>query len=183
MAGRTEGEGTMAREDRLLTVSETALEALIEKAVQARIEGGRSQDPLSQRLEAAAQAQRLTETRYEYESPTTGNRFTAVVVASRAYPLGRIQTIEDIRHPDGIDRSVDNGGLVPRGMEIHRLDGHGHATQDLSNAYKTWRMQNYYLPDLIAFIGKPHQPYWLASEADKRRQDLARAEELAKSAQ
>lgn len=162
-------------EKKLYTIDADGLKALIEAEVSARMTGAIIPDPLQKRIEEAARGQIITEAKYRCESPMTGARFTAVVQKSKAYPLGRIITVEDYEFPEGIEKHTTEGGLVPEGQRIFALDDKGRSIPGVyETSFRVWKTREFYIKDLTTWVGKPYQPSMLArEEADKRRAELA----------
>jgi hypothetical protein len=61
-----------------------------------------------------------------------------------------VVTLQDYRHPDGVETCVDDGGLVPNGFQIRDLTS-GLATP----MYKQWLYETFLQPDIRAIVGKP----------------------------
>jgi hypothetical protein len=125
-------------------------------------------DPRAGKSPDELMAEALTSIRYQKPHPQTdvecvsletGATFTAIVVASRPYPEGRVCRIDGYAHPDGIDRHVKDGGLVPDGIEL-RNRANGEESQDLKN----WRWRTFWQADLLRYIGRP-LPVWVRKDA------------------
>lgn len=76
-------------------------------------------------------------------SPITGSSFRA-----RCRPDGRVLELLDYKEPEGIDKHVSEGGLVPDGAPIKDQNGR------LDADYKQWRWTEFWFADLKAWIGK-----------------------------
>jgi hypothetical protein len=85
-------------------------------------------------------------------SDETGASFVPRVVQSRGYPKGRVVELLDYQYPAGIDRHVNEGGLVPLGLPIANKS----STGDLAYTpqYKQWRYTDYWQSDLRRYVGR-----------------------------
>src|SRR5260221_997088 len=107
----------MAKEDQVVAVSASALQAMIDAAVAGKMAQVKADivDPLERRLAAANELNQapITETKFECQSPTTLANFTARVLTSRGFPKGRIVDLENYEYPPECQVYVRDGGHVP----------------------------------------------------------------------
>lgn len=88
-------------------------------------------------------------------SPVTSATFTACLDHH-----DRIVRFEDYQEPEGVDKSVDEGGLVPSGLKIGQP------------LHQQWKWSGYWQADINAHVGKPINKY-MKAEADERTARLA----------
>lgn len=101
-----------------------------------------------------------------------GCTFTAVVAEAREdawppsamripgvfpYPHGRVVRIEDYEYPEGVETPVDDGGLVPTGIEVRERGG------QYTLSFLQWRRASFMRPDWAMIAGQPFQPRWALS--------------------
>jgi hypothetical protein len=98
-------------------------------------------------------------------SRRTGATFMFRVVESRGFKEGRIVELVDYKYPEGVDKHVQDGGIVPDGMMMTRADN----GKELP-LFRQWRYDNFWKSDLNEFIGKP------LSVRDVEPADLAAAQ-------
>lgn len=154
-----------------ITVDLDTLNALLDAKVEARLKEMRAVEvkPLDERFQDEMDALRgkqmpaLPEETHACESPITGATFTARVLKSRSWPMGRIVELVDYKHPDGTDVHVADGGRCPDGKPIRHKDG------SLTVDFKQWRYQEFWKRDLVDLVGKPFASYYSIEEADRRR--------------
>lgn len=113
----------------------------------------------------------LVERMIACKSPATGSTFQARIVESRGWPQGKVVDLVDYTHPDGIDKHVADGGIVPDGLNIRiGADRAGKAklpdgteitisVGDFTPEYKMWKYAEYWKRDLVEFVGKPFAEY------------------------
>lgn len=95
------------------------------------------------------------------KSEETGATFTAHVVESKKYPNGRIVSLHDYTHPEGMFTYARDGGRVPDNFPILK-DANGGALGEgvklekhqLSVMYLQWRWTEFWQRDLSRFVGK-----------------------------
>ena len=99
-----------------------------------------------------------------------GDTFTIIVVPSKAHKNGRIVRVEDYRFPEGIYKSVANGGIVPDGMPVRKngtkANGEIVPREECHILYLHWRTTEFYVPANKRYVGKGLQPSDLVNEAD-----------------
>lgn len=101
-----------------------------------------------------------------------GCTFTAVVQEARGddwppdalripgadpYPHGRVIRIEDYEYPAAAEVPVDDGGMVPAGIEIKERGG------QYTASYLQWRRSTFMRTDWATIAGQPFQPRWAVS--------------------
>lgn len=155
MAKEKETEQAPAR---MITVDAATLEELVNAkvaALVAQIKGGTPNENFKEMMDRERGKDRppIPVQLIPCKSPLTGATFTAKVSPSRKFPGGRIIDLLDYVHPEGTEKHVEEGGLVPKGMIMKRPDG------ILEAQYKLWRYREFWLKDLQQFNGKPMTSY------------------------
>lgn len=78
------------------------------------------------------------------KSHVTGATFDADVDHN-----GIVTSLPNYKYPEGIDQSVDSGGLVPHGLPMKdETSGREH------KLYSQWRWENFWQLDLRTYVGK-----------------------------
>lgn len=156
-------------DEKEVLMTEGQLDAIVGKAVGKVLEGvlpaiisalkgSSSSSELAPRPEDEAQAsmirklqgldRALPPTRRERrKGRETGATFVALIVPNSVFPKGRVERIDDYTHPEGVDRHVQEGGLVPDGMSIRHPN-----TGTLQPKYKQWLYEAFLLGDLRRFV-------------------------------
>lgn len=88
----------------------------------------------------------------------TRSTFEAVIAKSKAFPAGRVVSLESYAYPAGIDTHVAEGGLVPDGKRIKNPDG------SPTKEYRQWRWSEFWRRDLQRYVGQDGA--WLRRMAD-----------------
>lgn len=146
----------------------TAVEAISQLAASLK-----PQSPLEQAGMSQAAIDQITKLptpkRYRHipcKSALTEATFIAHVVESKKYPRGRIVSLHEYTHPDGMFQYQSNGGRVPDGFPVLK-DANGGALGDgvklekhqLSTMYLQWRWEEFWKRDLEAHVGKELAPH------------------------
>jgi hypothetical protein len=95
-------------------------------------------------------------------SHVTGSTFSAEI------QHGRVVNLLDYRHPAGIDKHENEGGVIPNGFPILKTDGQP------TKEYKQHVWETYLQTDLRTFVGKPLPGY---VKAPARMADVVKAKE------
>jgi len=64
-------------------------------------------------------------------------------------PQKIVKTLVNYTEPPEAMKSIDEGGVVPNGLEIKQVDG------QLTTHYKQWRYDQFLKADLATYVGKP----------------------------
>jgi hypothetical protein len=162
---------------RTITVDVDTLNELIDAKVRAGIATAQATarvnaDDFAQTMrKVRGQDQPPTPIRHEEcESPLTGARFRAKIMASRSSPLGRVIDLEDYTWPDGVTVPQSQGGRMPDEF-VSAIEAPDHpAGAAVKAKYDHWKYWEFIRVDMNEFAsGKPFTRYLLKSEADKRR--------------
>jgi hypothetical protein len=68
---------------------------------------------------------------------------------------GTVKTLINYRYPDGFDRHIKDGGVVPEGMEIHDQSKEGAERA----GYGQWLAETFWQADLKRFCGRALPPH------------------------
>ena len=163
------------------TIDAAALGALIDDIVARRLKDALAARSVDDRFEEEMALLRGTKRPLPHEqlvecaSPVTKATFTARLLMPRKEG-GQYRVVEliDYTKPDGWDRSVSNGGLVPDGVEIYGQDG------KMTLRFGASVNQNYYNRDNRDVMGKPLEPQYRADYAPKPGSVSLTPEEMTK---
>lgn len=95
----------------------------------------------------------VVEELFALKSEDTGATFDVVIEG------GKVSALPNYRYPEGIDKHIDEGGLVPQGMAIVEEGGDW--------GYRLWRTKEFWIKDLTRFVGKVLPPSMRAQVAHR----------------
>ena len=155
-----------------VTLPATTLAELIAAAVDKRVAEIMTATTVDERMQTAMNAMRgknippTPEELIACRSPVTGATFTARVVLSRAYPLGRIVELLDYARPAGWDVHKDDGGLYDGVRESMRINPE---TGERFIKFRQWTYKTFWMSDWNAISGKPTSflAHWRVTATDK----------------
>lgn len=74
-------------------------------------------------------------------------------IVGRDAKRGLVKVLSNYTWPEGVDKHVSQGGLVPDGMEMKELSGQWIGQE--TDAYRQWKYEEFYKADNKRYVGKP----------------------------
>jgi hypothetical protein len=138
-------------EPKMVTMTEEQFQALITAVRPAPPPPALSEEEQFHALERlASERPTLKEIPQQRVRSRTGATFIPRVVCSRPFPKGRVVELLEYTHPEGLDRRIEEGGLVPDGL----LPGkEGQSARGNPIQFKQWKYTNFWKRDLETYVG------------------------------
>ena len=147
-----------------VTVTMSALEALINSSIDARVRDRLAEvqsksfdEGMQERMDRMRGKDRPLppEELVPCVSPITGATFTVRLIMSRAYPQGRVVELLDYVRPEGWDKHKDDGGLYNDVRENMVPLVPGQTLNKGQYKYRDWCYRAFWMTDWRALSSKP----------------------------